>query len=236
MQMNLYGTSSEITFHLSYSIQEFRSLLLLVRRNSNLHSDDTQLTVNIVHHGRVFSVAPPLALTPSAPEISTTPSYELPSGQEKPVDGALNPYFCFGFKFGHEIIYMSDVSYIPDDKWPIIESRGPNGRALPVLVLDCLRLRPHTSHFGLEDAVDTARRVAATRTYLIGFGHEVAHDDLVTLGEAVGGKKPGAKILTETVKAGLELIRHGDNVWLRPSYDGLRVFVGGDGRVHDSDY
>lgn len=171
----------------------------------------------------------------SAPARPTIPSYELPSGQEKVTEEILSPYFCFGFKFGHEIIYMSDVSYIPDDKWPIIESRAPNGRPLPVLILDCLRLRPHTSHFGLKDAVDTARRIGATRTYLIGFGHEVAHDDLVMLGEAVGGKIPeDTEILPETVKAGLELIHQGENIWLRPSHDGLQVLVGKDGWVHDS--
>ncbi|KAG6885707.1 hypothetical protein C0993_010879 [Termitomyces sp. T159_Od127] len=194
-----------------------------------------QVTPFAVHHGRVFSVAPPLALMPPAPTRSTPPSSELPFGQGKPMVETLDPYFSFGFKFGHEVIYVSDVSYIPDDKWPVIGARGLNGRALPVLVLDCLRLRPHTSHFGLKDAVDTARRIGATRTYLIGFGHEVAHDDLVILGEAVGGKVPDTEILTETVKAGLELIQHGENVWLRPSHDGLRVFVGEDGRVHDSD-
>ncbi|KAG6891073.1 hypothetical protein C0995_014162 [Termitomyces sp. Mi166 len=197
-----------------------------------------QVTPFAVHHGRVFSVPPPLAFKPSATTLSTptTPLYELLSNQKKPVDEVINPYLCFGFKFGHEIVYMSDVSYIPDDKWPIVESRPPNGKALPVLVLDCLRLRPHTSHFGLENAVDTARRIGATRTYLIGFGHEVAHDDLVTLGEAAGGKSPEAETLTETVKAGLKLIRQGEDVWVRPSHDGLRVFVGGDGRVHDSSY
>ncbi|KAH0590287.1 hypothetical protein H2248_000449 [Termitomyces sp. 'cryptogamus'] len=200
-----------------------------------------QITPFAVHHGRVFSVVPPLAPTSSVTTISTpvkptTLLSKLLPDQERLVDEVKNPYLCFGFKFGHDIVYISDVSYIPEDKWPIVESRPSNGRALPVLVLDCLRLRPHTSHFGLENAVDSARRIDATRTYLIGFGHEVAHDDLVMLGEAVGGKALETETLTETVKAGLELIQQGKNVWVRPSHDGLRVFVGGDGRVHDSSY
>ncbi|KAG6844279.1 hypothetical protein H0H87_008228 [Tephrocybe sp. NHM501043] len=201
-----------------------------------------QVTPFSVHHGRVFSVAPPPAYIPSP--YGTTPSTPAQSSRllqlenedtKKPTE-IIHPYFCYGFKFGHELVYMSDVSHIPDDKWPIIESRRPDNLPLPVLVVDCLRLRPHTSHFGLENAIDTARRAGASRTYLTGFGHEVAHDEYVTLGEAVGGKTFAGETLTDTVKTGLEIIREGENTWVRPSHDGLRVFIEADGRVNDESY
>lgn len=44
---------------------------------------------------------------------------------------------------------------------------------LPILVLDTLRLLPHTSHFGIAEAVATAQRLCAQRTYLLGFTHGV---------------------------------------------------------------
>lgn len=89
---------------------------------------------------------------------------------------------------------------------------------------------------GLENSIETARRIGASRTYLVGFGHEVSHDEYVTLGEAVGGKIKDADKLTETEKRGLEVIQPGNEVWVRPAHDGLRVFVEADGRVWDESY
>ncbi|KAG5648258.1 hypothetical protein DXG03_006216 [Asterophora parasitica] len=203
-----------------------------------------------VHHGRIFSVAPPPAYIPSpsatTPSTPTKTTVSLPSKHlftengihKKPEEEVVHPYLCYGFKIGDEVVYISDVSHIPDDKWDVIQSRRPgdSNSPLPVLVLDCLRLRPHTSHFGLESAVEAARRIDALRTYLVGFGHEVAHDEYVTLGEAVGGKRFDAVELTEMEKRGMELIREGENVWMRPAHDGLRVFVEGNGGISDESY
>ncbi|GAA5877593.1 hypothetical protein JCM3774_006127 [Rhodotorula dairenensis] len=44
-----------------------------------------------------------------------------------------------------------------------------------VLIVDCLRVEPFASHFGLGQAVEVARRLAADRTYLVGFGHRTSH-------------------------------------------------------------
>ncbi|GLB36495.1 putative beta-lactamase superfamily domain containing protein [Lyophyllum shimeji] len=202
-----------------------------------------------VHHGRIFSKAPPPAYIPSPsdtnPSTPTKPTMPLPSRQhfdengniEKLPEEVVHPYLCYGFKIGHEVVYISDVSHIPDDKWAVIRSKRPGDDGpLPVLVLDCLRLRTHTSHYGLEDSVKAARRIGASRTYFVGFGHEVSHEEYVTLGEAVGGKSFDVEMLSETEKRGMELIGNGKNVWVRPAHDGLRVFVEEDGRVSDETY
>jgi len=131
-------------------------------------------------------------------------------------EASIQPYNCFGFKIQNEIAYISDVSFIPEDVWPLLES-------IPVLALDCLRLEPHTSHFGIAEAVRTARRVKAGRTYLTGFGHYVTHDEYVAIGEEVGGAQREAE--TENERRGAELIGAGKPVWMRPAHDGLRVFV-----------
>jgi hypothetical protein len=72
---------------------------------------------------------------------------------------------CFGFIFGDFMVYMSDVSHIPEDAWKTIQSRSPASLSLDgsgsgheistqarykVLIVDCLKLEPHTSHFGLQ--------------------------------------------------------------------------------------
>lgn len=106
----------------------------------------------------------------------------------------------------------------------------------PVFVLDCLRLQPHTSHLGIADAVAVARRMGSQRTYLTGFAHEVSHDEYVTITEAIGGRVKPDHRLTSTEKQGLALVSGGEPIWVRPAYDGLRVFVSDDMSVADEEY
>ncbi|GAA5876705.1 hypothetical protein JCM1840_000767 [Sporobolomyces johnsonii] len=107
------------------------------------------------------------------------------------------PYFCMGFLFDARILYLSDVSSIPEEVWSQLSdeldlprsspslTNGIEHLALPAsksnkprlqaLVVDCLRIEPFTSHFGLGQAVQTATRLGANKTYLIGFGHRTSH-------------------------------------------------------------
>jgi hypothetical protein len=175
-----------------------------------------------------------MATKPPTPTIPHEQRPLLPldlSRKDQEQTPAIHPYLCFGFKIEDKIVYISDVSHIPEDKWPILE-----GHPLPVLVLDCLRLRPHTSHVGLEGSVELSRRIGASRTYLTGFSHDVAHEEYVTIGEAVGGAKKHNELLTETEKDGLALVKEGPDIWVRPAHDGLRVFEASDGEVWDETY
>lgn len=134
-------------------------------------------------------------------------------------------------------MYISDVSHIPDHVWNILQRKqGSGGQPLPVLVLDCLRLRPFISHFGIADAVTVAKKIGATRTYLTGFSHEVSHEEYVTITEAVGGEVKSKSDLTESEKTGLGLVQGEGRLWVRPAHDGLRLFINGDGTVDDETY
>jgi phosphoribosyl 1,2-cyclic phosphate phosphodiesterase len=44
-----------------------------------------------------------------------------------------------------------------------------------VLVLDALRLRPHPTHFSLDQAVATAQRIGAGRTFFTHMCHDLGH-------------------------------------------------------------
>jgi hypothetical protein len=164
----------------------------------------------------------------------------------------MHPCICWGFKIDDSVVYLSDVSYIPDDS--VLKSVSGT---LPVFVLDCLCLDPHISHFGLVDALDTALKVAATRTYLTGFSHRVSHNEYVTLGEVI---QRGSDVVTTDavqstaqVQDGLARIKNyyaglpslhqqglidkgKEGIWLRPAHDGLRVFVSAEGIVSDETY
>lgn len=175
--------------------------------------------------------------TPNATMPSTPTQMTSPPAMPLALPGeTIHPYICWGFKIDDSVVYLSDVSHIPDDSWPVLES--VSGK-LPVFVLDCLYLQPHTSHYGLAQALATARKVAARRTYLVGFSHAVSHNEYVTLGEAIGGKLIEDKSqLTDKEQEGLAIIEEGEGekVWVRPGHDGLRVCVDCQGAVSDDSY
>ncbi|GAA6057190.1 hypothetical protein JCM3770_004369 [Rhodotorula araucariae] len=99
------------------------------------------------------------------------------------------PYTCLGFLFDTSLAYLSDVSYIPPAIWTTIE-RTLAGETLDALVVDCLRIEPFTSHYGVGQALQTARRMRARRNYLIGFGHRTSHALWLELCEALSTTPP----------------------------------------------
>jgi len=187
----------------------------------------------------------PASTSPSTPDIpgspvhhaiSISPQRSLSPEPPKPIQ----PYLCFGFVINDCVTYISDVSHIPEDVWEFLQPKSNDGHGganvPPVLVLDCLRPKPHTSHLGIAESVAYARRMGAQRTYLTGFGHEVSHDEYTRVCEFVGGKAIPLAGRTSSEEKCLDLIQDGRTLWLRPAFDGLRVYVNGDGEAKDEAY
>lgn len=61
-----------------------------------------------------------------------------------------------GFRFGN-VAYCTDTNHIPPESLAKLQN-------LDLLILDCLRLTPHYSHFHLEKAVAMAQEIGAQRT------------------------------------------------------------------------
>ena len=70
---------------------------------------------------------------------------------------------------GPSIAYCTDVSSIPPETWPQLEN-------LDVLVLDMLRFRHHPTHLNLNQAIEIAQQVGATKTYFTHMTHCVMHE------------------------------------------------------------
>ena len=49
-------------------------------------------------------------------------------------------------------------------------------RGTRTLVLDGLRFRSHPTHFSIDQAVDAASRIGATRTVLVHMTHDILHE------------------------------------------------------------
>ena len=72
-----------------------------------------------------------------------------------------------GFRFGN-VAYCTDTNGIPPESMLLLQD-------LDVLIIDALRPRPHTSHFGLAEAVAVAHLVGAKRTLFTHMSHELEH-------------------------------------------------------------
>jgi phosphoribosyl 1,2-cyclic phosphate phosphodiesterase len=66
--------------------------------------------------------------------------------------------------------YLTDCSAIPDASWALLED-------LDVVVLDALRIRPHPTHFSLDEAIDAAHIIGARQTYFTHMCHDLKHAD-----------------------------------------------------------
>lgn len=214
-----------------------------------------------MQHGRLWAASEPPAFaptpvtSPSTPVRPSTPKTNSSSSllappvpQIRPALASANqcnhgqgvpelrPYLCHAFKIQDSVIYLSDVSWISEESWAVLNQPSVDdpSHQYAVAVVDCLRPLAHISHYGIREAVNVARRINAQRTYLTGFGHEVAHDEYVTIGEYVGGKAADDPTVIE--KYCIDLVDEGEHIWLRPSHDGLRFEVSQGGTVRDNSY
>ena len=68
------------------------------------------------------------------------------------------------------IAYVTDCSYIP----PLSLDRL---RGLSVLVLDCLRIQPHGTHFNLDQALEVISELRPKKTFLTHLGHDFEYTE-----------------------------------------------------------
>ncbi len=71
---------------------------------------------------------------------------------------------CLGYRFD-SVAYITDCSYIPPSSLDRLTG-------LSVLVLDCLRLEKHGTHFNLDQALETVRLLRPKKAILTHLGHD----------------------------------------------------------------
>jgi phosphoribosyl 1,2-cyclic phosphate phosphodiesterase len=76
-----------------------------------------------------------------------------------------------GFRIGN-FAYLTDISGIDEIEYEKLQN-------LDVLVVDALRIKPHFSHFTLEQAVSFAQKTNAKRVYFTHISHQLGkHDEI----------------------------------------------------------
>jgi phosphoribosyl 1,2-cyclic phosphate phosphodiesterase len=80
------------------------------------------------------------------------------------------PLPILGYRFGR-FAYCTDCNQVPEHSLRLLKD-------LDVLILDGLRIRPHPTHFNLEQAVEMAGRIGARQTYFTHIAHEIQHEPI----------------------------------------------------------
>ncbi|MBI1825076.1 MAG: MBL fold metallo-hydrolase [Planctomycetes bacterium] len=95
--------------------------------------------------------------------------FEIAGHEIIPIPLLHGPMPVLGFRFG-KFAYCTDCSIVPDDSRSLLHG-------VEVLILDALRHDTHPTHMNLSQAVETAQRIGASRTYFTHMAHQLKHAD-----------------------------------------------------------
>jgi len=73
-----------------------------------------------------------------------------------------------GFRV-RDTAYVTDVSEVPDSSIPLLER-------LDILIVDCLRPKPHPTHLSLAQALALVERLKPGRAFFTHIAHELGHE------------------------------------------------------------
>jgi phosphoribosyl 1,2-cyclic phosphate phosphodiesterase len=76
-----------------------------------------------------------------------------------------------GFLMNEKFAYITDCSHMPEETLAKIKD-------VEVLVINALRLKPHPTHFTLDEAIDTAKKAGAKKTYFTHIAHALEHNTI----------------------------------------------------------
>jgi phosphoribosyl 1,2-cyclic phosphate phosphodiesterase len=93
---------------------------------------------------------------------------DLLGGRIQPVRLKHGPRFdVLGFRIGN-VAYCTDTNGIPPESMVRLEG-------LDTLIIDALRIRPHVTHFSLDEAIEAARQLKPRRTIFTHICHDLGH-------------------------------------------------------------
>ena len=75
----------------------------------------------------------------------------------------------------HSIAYLTDCNKVPDASLGLVRSRAG---ILEHLVIDGLRMEPHSTHFSFAEALSVAERLQPVHTWLTHLTHDNSHAEL----------------------------------------------------------
>jgi phosphoribosyl 1,2-cyclic phosphate phosphodiesterase len=119
-----------------------------------------------------------------------------------------------GWRIG-DTAYLTDCSAIPERSYPLLTG-------VRNLVIDALRIRPHSTHLSFSQAIEIIRRIGPERAWFTHICHESSHVEIErwiaeNAGEYAGSTAADAHAANGTGAQGKKI---------EPAYDGLRITIG----------
>jgi len=179
-----------------HGIDDLRAFMVRDRRRIQVHMDAPTYAKARHAFDYCFETPPgsnyPPILDRHPMEAGRVVTIDGPGGslQFLPVEVRHGEINALGFRIGNAA-YVPDISSFFDQSLDSLQG-------LDVLILDCLRRRPHPSHFNLDDALEWTAKLAPERTIFTNL-----HNDL------------DYAALTDELPAGIE-----------PAFDGLQIEFG----------
>lgn len=124
-----------------------------------------------------------------------------------PVDLEHGPTLCTGYIFNRKLAYLTDVNRIPSHSYQRIAHNSP----LEHLIIDGLRIRPHSTHFSFAEALEAADKIGARHTWFTHICHDSSHKEIIRYIQDNLEKYPN---LSKIVKAGGSVA---------PAFDGMEI-------------
>ena len=88
------------------------------------------------------------------------------------------------------IAYLTDCSYISDESINLIKE---NCGTLEHLIIDGLRIRPHSTHFSFLEALEAAGKIGGKHVWLIHMNHDSSHEEIIEYLQEHRNDFPGLK-------------------------------------------
>ncbi|WP_420415349.1 MBL fold metallo-hydrolase [Roseibium sp.] len=178
-----------------HGIDDLRAFMVRDRRRIPVYMDAPTFEKAMAAFGYCFETPPGSSYPPILDRHVMTAGEKVaidgPGGSIEflPIEVVHGEIPALGFRIG-DAAYVPDVSDISPASFKALQG-------LDLLILDCLRRRPHPSHFNLDDALEWTTELAPKKAIFTNL-----HNDL------------DYKILSEELPAGIE-----------PAYDGLQITV-----------
>ncbi len=106
------------------------------------------------------------------------------------------------------IAYLTDCNFISDDAFELLQKSAGigSGGVLEELVIDGLRIKPHSTHFSILEAMQAADRIGVNNMWVTHLTHNASHKEYCDYMKEQKAELSGIKGSAEPAWDGLELV------------------------------
>ncbi len=166
-----------------YGLPDIRSYCRLQRGPIDIYGSDE--TLRILHEAFGYVFHPPEQVGGGIPQLcehGVDGAFALGDLHIEPIPVYHGPLKgCLGYRLNN-MAYLPDVHEIPPESLDRL-------RGLDLLILNCLRFRPHATHLTMEQSLAYVREVAPRRCLLTHMTHDIDYEEdahLLPEGVALG--------------------------------------------------